>query len=224
MNTKYDPIETAKRHLRDCMESPDYPVHNCYVTCNDVAYLLAEVERQNAFIDSIMPELTMMRTEHARSYAEVERLTGLLPTEGYIAIRAENDELRAEVARQTAARYRGREGSSAARGDRVGDWRQRSTLLSMAERKTCDAGCGRAWVVKFEWSYTTPERYCRECMLEAIDNDAPIPRTGPPHWTLLDYMPDCQQITVRTPGRLDRQLRSMTELQLEMLGRSGAPV
>jgi hypothetical protein len=40
-----DPIETAKRHLRDCMESPDYPVHNCHVTCNDVAYLLAELER-----------------------------------------------------------------------------------------------------------------------------------------------------------------------------------
>ena len=46
-------VETAKRHLRDCMESPDYPVHNCYVTCNDVAYLLAEVERIKAEVEQV---------------------------------------------------------------------------------------------------------------------------------------------------------------------------
>lgn len=97
----------------------------------------------------------------------------------------------------------------------------------MSERQTCDAGCGRRWIVRFWWSYTDPERYCRECLLEPLDQAGdvapPLPRTGTPHWTLLDYMPDCQQITVRHRGRLDRMLRSTMELQMEMLGRAGAP-
>lgn len=85
----------------------------------------------------------------------------------------------------------------------------------MTERKSCDAGCGRAWYVKFEWDYTDAERYCRDCILEPIEGQ---------RWTLLDYMPDCQKITVRVSGLLDRRLRSTAQLQLEMLGRSGAPI
>ena len=74
MNTKYDPIETAKRHLRDCMESPDYPVHNCYVTCNDVAYLLAEAERLRAELAQEQFNI-QQATEHLVDYArEIERL------------------------------------------------------------------------------------------------------------------------------------------------------
>lgn len=66
ITTKYDPIETAKRHLRDCMESPDYPVHNCYVTCNDVAYLLAEVERLRAAQTAILEQNERFATELTR--------------------------------------------------------------------------------------------------------------------------------------------------------------
>lgn len=44
----------------------------------------AESERQKAFIDSIMPELTMMRTEHARANAEGERLRAEVETWGQI--------------------------------------------------------------------------------------------------------------------------------------------
>ena len=77
MNTKYDPIETAKRHLRDCMESPDYPVHNCYVTCNDVAYLLAEVERLHLELERHQVTGDYEMGQHhanAALEAEVERL------------------------------------------------------------------------------------------------------------------------------------------------------
>lgn len=78
-------------------------------------------------------------------------------------------------------------------------------------------------MVKFEWDYTDAERYCRACIVEPVDG-LPLPRTGTPHWTLLDYMPDSQRITVRVPGRLDRRLGSTAELQLELLGRAGAPL
>jgi hypothetical protein len=71
-----------------------------------------------------------------------------------------------------------------------------------AEQESCDA-CEQPWAIKFEWTYTDPERYCLAHILEPIDNQ--------PGKTLLDFMPDCQNIShrittnrfgdARTPGR-----------------------
>jgi hypothetical protein len=60
----------------------------------------------------------------------------------------------------------------------------------------CDV-CERPWAVRFEWDYTDPERYCESHILEPIE--------GQPGKTLLDYMPDSQNITWRpTHGRVLR--------------------
>jgi hypothetical protein len=87
----------------------------------------------------------------------------------------------------------------------------------MAEQETCDA-CEQPWEALFEWSYTDPEHYCGTCLLDLIDEQ------NQPGITLLDYMPDCQQITHRVPGLPGRaHLHSTTELQMVMLGRVGRP-
>jgi hypothetical protein len=67
----------------------------------------------------------------------------------------------------------------------------------MTDTDRCDA-CDRPWAVKFEWSYTSEERYCLDCLLEPIDTDKDT--------TLLDFMPDCDDISHRlTPdGRIVR--------------------
>jgi hypothetical protein len=85
--------------------------------------------------------------------------------------------------------------------------------------ETCDA-CEQPWEVLFEWSYTGPERYCHAHILEPIE--------GQPGKTLLDYMPDCQQITHRLtlnkygdPRRPSREVkyRSLAELYPVLTGR-----
>jgi hypothetical protein len=43
--------------------------------------------------------------------------------------------------------------------------------------------------VLFEWTYTSPEAYCLDHLLESVDTQ--------PGMSLLDYMPDSQQITWR---------------------------
>lgn len=78
-------------------------------------------------------------------------------------------------------------------------------------------GCGeRPWEVRFSWSYTGPEQYCRPC-LEPI----------------LGFMPDCQEIVfrsirgdwsrddVRTVGRT--MLHSLREL-VAFLGKTQTPL
>jgi hypothetical protein len=75
----------------------------------------------------------------------------------------------------------------------------------------CDA-CDQPWEVLFEWSYTSPERYCRAHLLEQIETQ--------PGKTLLDFMPDCQHITHRL-SRSSRgvRYRSTRALQIAFTGR-----
>jgi len=50
MGLRSSKIDVAKRHLADCMEAPDYPIHSCHATCDDLAYLLAEIESLLAIV------------------------------------------------------------------------------------------------------------------------------------------------------------------------------
>ena len=60
-------IETAKRHLRDCMEAPDWPVHNCYATCNDLNYLLAQLATLAADPTSLLERAEAQNARRVRA-------------------------------------------------------------------------------------------------------------------------------------------------------------
>jgi hypothetical protein len=82
----------------------------------------------------------------------------------------------------------------------------------MNDGHDCDV-CGEPWWVRFEWSYTSTERYCRGHLLDPID--------GQPGKTLLDYMPDCQQITMRDRDGFETIYVSTAALQAAV-GSGGA--
>ncbi len=83
-----------------------------------------------------------------------------------------------------------------------------------SERKTCNAGCGNLWAVRFVWSYTSPEYYCVPCL------ERPIPEQ--PGKSLLDYMPDCQQITWRPDPAKTAALTVESTWMLQIMLRSRA--
>ena len=73
---------------------------------------------------------------------------------------------------------------------------------------TCDV-CETPWTVKFEWDYTSGEHYCDACLL------TPIPEQAPKR--LLDFLPDCQQITWRPDPTLPRWVVLTSTAQLQAL-------
>jgi len=60
------------------------------------------------------------------------------------------------------------------------------------EAEGCRACGERPWNVRFRWEYTGEERYCQACLLEEL--------AGQPGKTLLDFFPECQDITHRLIG------------------------
>ena len=86
-------------------------------------------------------------------------------------------------------------------------------MKTKRERTTCGACCGNPWAVRFWWSYTTPEYYCVPCL------EAPLGPTQPGK-TLLDFMPDCQQITWRPDPANTKGLTIESTRELQIMLRS----
>ena len=62
-------------------------------------------------------------------------------------------------------------------------------MTDAVDDERCDL-CGEwPWNVRFRWDYTSDEYYCAACLLRELE--------GQPGKGLIDFLPECQDITHR---------------------------
>src|SRR5262252_141859 len=67
----------------------------------------------------------------------------------------------------------------------------------LSAEEQCQACWARPWNVRFEWEYTSPEQYCTACLTDPLEGGGTSASRGAAAGMLLDFLPDCQQITHR---------------------------